>query len=76
MRESAKSRTFYSYLARHCCELWKLADFQLAPSWIVEVRLVWVRLYTLYMPDKLNLHIWAGEKKKVSPRRFPAVLSK
>ena len=29
--ESAKSRTFYSYLARHCCKLWKLADFQLVP---------------------------------------------
>ena len=24
----------------------------------------------LYMPDKLNLYIWAGEKKKVSPCHF------
>ena len=28
----------------------------------------------LYMPDELNLHIWAGEKKKVSPRHFPTVV--
>ena len=28
----------------------------------------------LYMPDKLNLHIGAGEKKKVSPRHFPTVV--
>ena len=28
----------------------------------------------LYMPDKLNLHIGAGEKKKVSHCHFPTVV--
>ena len=28
----------------------------------------------LYMPDKLNLHIGAGEKKKASPCHFPTVV--
>ena len=28
----------------------------------------------IYMPDKLNLYLGAGEKKKVSPCHFPTVV--